>query len=624
MLSIILFILIISAFAVMACFRFDRAFEEALPISSMGIILTLFLFGMINILQVGAIVICALAFFMYVYTIWHIVKHHDAESIKKGLLNLITPGSVVFAVFAGLLAYWNKGRLAMTTDEFSHWLDTVVIMARIDDFGTASNSTAVFPSYPPAMSLFQYLLEKVNMACTGGFSEWKTYYAYQLLVVIVMLPFIKVKENGIVRKIAGIILWLVALIAPLYFFKDMYGSLYIDPFLGIMGGCGFAAIALRRNKDLFYEIYITMLCATLVLAKDVGIYLAMFIGLYYVIDYVSVKQVDNKLKKLLGLCPIAAMLVAKMLWKLELSVSHTHQKFSAPFDVKGTIATIQGHGSEFYTSVYNAFREAITYRYIYYERLGFNYVSIMTLMTVAFILFNHRLYRNGRVGKATAIAGAIIPSATVIFYILSLFPLYVSRFSEEEASYLASFDRYCGIVFLTGLLYGIWLLRDAICSMSSKVLMIIISVLFVASVLHSKADTLKAYTSRQTVEVSKEYRSLINILSDKINRNTEEDCSILLVGDDADVPYHPILATISKPRSITFSDIYISSAVDESGISLNDFKELLASNYDYVAIYRVTENLDKTYSDVFVNKEDIRSLSLYLVDKATGMLKLVE
>lgn len=624
MLSILLFILIISAFAVFACFRFDKAFEEVLPISCMGIILILFMFGMINILQVGAFVICAAAFFIYVYTFYYIYKNGKTELLKQRIYNLITPSSVVFIILAGLISYWNKDRLAMSTDEFSHWLDTVVIMTRIDRFGTAPNSTAVFPSYPPAMSLFQYLMEKINMVCTGDFSEWKCYFSYQLLAIIIMLPFMRVADKGLVKKFVGTIVWLVAIIAPLYFFKDAYASLYIDPFLGVMGGCGFAAVTLTKNKDIFYRIYMSVLCATLVLAKDVGLYLALFISLYYCIDYISSMKLDNKLKKLNGLVPLEAMLVAKLLWKLELTISHTELKFSAPFDIEGTIATIQGHGSQFYNVVYDNFRAAITYRYIYYERLGFNYAAIMVLMTIAFILFSKRLYRVGRIGKATAISGAVLPSAAVILYILSLFPLYISRFSEYEAENLASFDRYCGIVILTGLIYAVFLLRDAILDRSRKVVMVIMAVLFVLSVRHSQYDAIKAFTERKSVEASLEYRQNVNVLADKINNNTEEDASILLVGEDKDAPFHPILETIAKPRNFVYSDKHFGETIDESGsgLSVEELQSLLASTYDYVAIYSITENIGETYLGVFENPKDVNSLSLYKVNDE-GKLVLV-
>ena len=625
MLSIILFIFIISAFAIFASFRLGRTFEELLPISSMGIILILFIFGMFNGLAVGATLVAAGAACLYAYTVYWVVKNGGIATLKKSIFNLITPGSVVFVILSAIIAYCNKGRLATKTDEFSHWLDTVVIMSSIDRFGTAPNSTAVFPSYPPAMSLFQYLLEKINMVTTGDISEWKTYFAYQLLAVIVMLPFLKVKGDSLLKKLSKVITWLIVLVAPLYFFPDVYSSLYIDPFLGIMAGSGFAYVALKKERDWVYNTYMIMLTAVLTLSKDVGILLALFVALYYLIDRVSVDRKLEAKNVILTVAPMLSLFAAKLLWKLELTISQTPQKFSDPFDVAGVIDTLKGNGNEFYTTVYDNFRAAITYRYIYYERMGFNYVAIMVLLTAVFILFQVMLYKRGTVTKASAYAGAVIPSFTVIFYVLSMFPLYVSRFSEYEATNLASFDRYCGIVFLTGTVYLCFLLQDAISEIPNKVWLIIISVLLVLSVRHSKLDIIKAYMEKVQVAESMQYREAIDILASKINSNTSKDASILLVGEDGQAIFDPILETISKPRSITYSDIYFSSDPEKAneGLSVDELKNELMEKYDYVAIYSVSDNLKNNYSEIF-GENDILPLYVYSVDKTTGELSLNE
>ena len=625
MLAIILFLLVISAFSFFAAFRLGRTFENTMPISCMGIVLFLFLCGMINILGLGWILVCIFALVFYGYTVYWLVKQGAINTVKKNIFNLITPGTVIFIILAVAIAYFNQGRLAMHTDEFSHWLDTVVIMTRIDAFGTATDSTAIFPSYPPAMSLFQYLLEKINMAVTGDFAEWKVYYAYQLFAVSVMLWFVQLKELPMAKKLTGIISWPICLFVPLYFFSEVYSSLYIDPFLGVLGGCGFAAISITKNKDWVYSTYVTMLCAVLTISKDVGIYLALFISLYYFIDYgsrnkaVGLQRNVKNITKYAACCmlPMLGMICAKLLWKIELAVSNTDQKFSQPFDIAGTIDTIRGNGSEFYTTVYDNFRAAITYRYIYYERLGFNYTSIMVLFVVAFICLHVSLYRRNVLNKVPAVAGAVIPGFAIIVYILSMFPLYISRFVEEEAINLASFDRYCGIMFLTGLLLMFWLLRDMLIDADGKVLPVVLACMILLSVQHSKKDDINYYVSRQSVEASQEYRQAINVLAAEINAICEENARILVVGDVSDNPYIPILSTISKPRWFMESSIYFNATPDENGevgMSAEDFKELLKNNFDYVAIYRPTGAITENYSSVFIEGSKAEALQVYKVD----------
>lgn len=630
MLAIILFLLVISAFSFFAAFRLGRTFESTMPISCMGIVLFLFLCGMVNILGLGWILVCMAAAGLYIYTIYWIVKNGAALTIKRHIFDFITPGTLVFAILSVMLAYFNQGRLAMHTDEFSHWLDTVVIMTRIDEFGTAPDSTAIFPSYPPAMSLFQYLLEKINMAVTGDFAEWKVYYAYQLFAVSVMLWFVQLKELSIAKKVTGIISWPICLFVPLYFFSEVYSSLYIDPFLGVLGGCGFAAISITKKKDWVYSIFVTMLCAVLTISKDVGIYLALFISLYYFIDYgsrnkaVGLQRNVKNITKYAVCCmlPMLGMICAKLLWKIELAVSNTAQKFSQPFDIAGTIDTIRGNGSEFYTTVYDNFRAAITYRYIYYERLGFNYTSIMVLFVVAFIGLHVSLYRRNVLNKVPAIAGAVIPGLAIIFYILSMFPLYISRFVEEEAVNLASFDRYCGIMFLTGMLLMFWLLRDMLIDADGKVLPIVLACLMLLSVQHSKKDDINYYVSRRSVEDSLAFRQEVNALAKKINDTCEEDARILVVGEASDDIYTAVLSTLCKPRWFMESTIYFSATPDENGnvgLTEEEFRDLLKNNYDYVVIYRTTDTINNVYNRMFMT-DSISATQIYKVDK-TGVLK---
>ena len=118
MLAIILFLLVISAFSFFAAFRLGRTFESTMPISCMGIVLFLFLCGMVNILGLGWVLVCLVAAGLYIYTIYWIAKNGAALTIKRHIFDCITPGTVIFTILSVMLAYFNQGRLAMHTDEF--------------------------------------------------------------------------------------------------------------------------------------------------------------------------------------------------------------------------------------------------------------------------------------------------------------------------------------------------------------------------------------------------------------------------------------------------------------------------------------------------------------------------
>lgn len=630
MLAIILFLIVIVSFSFFSAFVLNSRFERTIPISTMGIVLVLYVFGLISALKVGYIIVCIGAIGLYVYTIIYVVKNNIRLSIEKNIWNLITPGFIAFIVLAILISYYNQNRLAIHTDEFSHWLDTIVIMTKIDDFGTAINSTAIFPSYPPAMSLLQYFMEKINIAITGDFSEWKNYYVYQLFAVIIMLPFIGDEYEQTSRKIASIILWPICLFVPLLFFSDVYSSLYIDPFLGILGGCGFASIYLSKNKDWMYEVYMIMLCSVLTISKDVGIYLALFIGAFYFIDGYSRRDKRNKtgVKSIVisyiecG-SPIISTMIVKFLWKIELIISKTTQKFSQPFNIAGMLETLRGQGTEFNNAVLENFKSAITYRYVYYERIGMNYTAIMLFITLILIVMSVSLYRENRLKKGVAVAGTIISSGAIIIYILSMFPLYISRFAPEEALNLASFDRYCGIMFLTGILAIFWLIRDRLCSSLTSLIIIILSIACLCSVIHSKKDLITYYTSRQSVRDSLDFRNQVNILAGKINDNCEEDANILLIVNDGQDIFRAILSTLDKPRTIDSSEEYFPCTFnDETPITDSEFMEILEKKYDYVAIYDCNEVVEGCYSKIF--EDDLVDGGLYKLNEDKKLQLVVQ
>ena len=162
-----------------------------------------------------------------------------------------------------------------------------------------------------------------------------------------------------------------------------------------------------------------------------------------------------------------------------------------------------------------------------------------------------------------------------------------------------------------------WMLRDMLVDADGKVLPVVLACMMLLSVQHSKKDDINYYVSRQSVEASQEYRQAINVLAAEINATCEENARILVVGDVSDNPYVPILSTISKPRWFMESSIYFNATPDENGevgMSVEEFKELLKSNFDYVAIYSPTGAITENYSSVFIEGSKAEALQVYKVD----------
>ena len=335
----ILFLVIISSGSIFGVAIYNKRYEEILPITCSVIVMLLFLSGIFGHLKIGIMLISTVAIALYIFSfVWIIYK----KNLYKFLSNLLTSGLFIFILFIALFYYLDKGKLVAAWDEFSHWADIVKAMVTIDDFGTNPLSHSQFQSYPPGMSLFQYFLQKLNMEVEQKyiFSEWRLYFAYQIYIISLLMPFFKgisLKKHLLMFISMGSIFF-----APMGFFKDIYSSTYIDPVLGILSGTGLAMIFVWKEKDIFYSIHILLLCSMLVLTKDVGVVFAAFLAFAYATDNVLRKKYEEgnlskrgKYKSVIKEYGIAllAVLLPKVLWSHEVSTSGAYSPFSDKLDM---------------------------------------------------------------------------------------------------------------------------------------------------------------------------------------------------------------------------------------------------------------------------------------------------
>lgn len=339
---------------------------------------------------------------------------------------------------SALFIYMIYGKLASGWDEFSHWEDIVKTMTILDAYGTDPRANSMFASYPPGMALFQYFGQKINIAVTGSgdFTEWLCNYFYLLFSFSLFLPVIcetKRHRNAFVT-VVGI---LGALPLPMIFFKNYYYETYIDPFVGVASGCGFALVMLSGRKGKFYTAYVSLLCATLVLSKDVGLLMAVFVYIAYAADMMIIKagsagglrSVFRKLYWIRMIFPVVLLAGAKLIWKLKLDISGVNISFSNPVDYFHYIKLFFLGGEESTrTVIVNNYKSYFFTHSI--GPLGFScFMYAVFFILVAIILFF--LMKETDIRKKISIR-AVLGSSMIcyILYSLGLGALYSYRFSE--------------------------------------------------------------------------------------------------------------------------------------------------------------------------------------------------
>lgn len=198
MISLIIWFILLSSGSIFASSFYNKKYEEVLPITSAGIVLLLFLSGLIGQLQVGAIVIAIALFLLLISSVFWAIRK---KQVKRLINNTLTPAFFAFAIIFMGTCYFNYARMVTTWDEFSHWADIVKVMVNINDFGTNPMSYSAFKSYPPGMALFQYFMQEVFIWTSNGlFNEWFLYVAYQIFGFSFIIPFLK-KNKEIIKFI---------------------------------------------------------------------------------------------------------------------------------------------------------------------------------------------------------------------------------------------------------------------------------------------------------------------------------------------------------------------------------------------------------------------------------------
>lgn len=609
-----------------------KKYEEILPLSVMGIVLVLYLFGLADALKTGFYVLLACVPIMYLVTV---VKIWKTKEIKSFIRHFVTPGTIIFASALALLTLWNRGKLAMAWDEFSHWVDIAKVMTTIHDFGTSPASGSAFQSYPPAMTLFQYFLQMLNQTIHPfeTFSEWRVYLAYQVFCIAVLMPLFRGKTFRSPIVLTSTVV--VVFVSPLLFYADLYASVYIDAFLGVLSGAGFAEIVFCKRKDLVYSLYIWMLCAVLVLAKDAGMLFAVFLAAAYLLDALlcNQEQVKNPVTEKIGILAMTAIAVAlpKFLWKKEIVVSGAAVSFSKSVELKSLILLLLGRDDSYRSTVVDNFRNAMFEKQVTLGNISisFNYaILLITGVVLVYLLYRVYACRNCGTGKGTVFVFSLA-AAQLVLYSLGLCIIYAFKFSEYEAVRLASFTRYihigflsCALFLLAGLL---WCMETYLQKTQVKEVLVLYALLVIFP-LKPIADLANRETVTQSIRMRKPYQEI----SGKILSQTPEGSKVYLVSQESTGLDYWVLRFSVRPNRVnenyswSIGESFYEGDVWTKAMTAEQWQALLADEYDYVALYKINDYFLDNFSQVFENPETIANNTVYTVDKTTGKLTLSE
>ena len=607
-----LFLGVLLSGSVFAAARFGRKFEEILPLTCMGIVLALFLFGAAGLLSAGVYAIVLAAAGFWGYGLWRVVRGGGKQLVK----GMITPAFVIFCVIFALLMLGDYGMLSTGWDDFSHWQLCVRKMMVLDDFAANPASGIHYQSYPPAMALFQYFFQKLHYLLDGeaAFSEWRLFLAYQVLMLAPALPFFRGLSF---RKtvLAGVCLFVL----PLLFFGQTYTLLYIDSFVAMLAGCGFLAVLLKDRGGL-HTAYVAMLCAVLVLSKDVGLYFACFIGVIFFGNRLLNRGAERSLRRgAVALLPLISGLGAKLAWKGILLKLGSKLVFSEPIDmVEYTKMFFFRTGGYYRQDCVEAFKRMFFSREFRLEGIGvlISYFSLSLLLALALYVLCGRLMKAcPERAKAVRTAG-ILMFAQLIVYVYCLGATYAYRFSESEAIDLAAYNRYMNIAYLSvflPLFFGGFLL------LSRREGKLPLLCLCAALLIAAPMNEVHSFLNRDGVAASYVRREPLDGLAEEIRDNCAETERVYFVSQGSDGRDQVIVQFGAEPVAVTSALGY---DLKQDVVSAEAWRAALLEGYDYVALCRLNADFAESYGSLFENPEEIADHTLYRVDRQSGRLSL--
>ena len=629
---LVLFLQLVSG-SVFAAVFYKQKFEKTITYTFFGIVFFLFIFGFFGCLLIGLYIIFVLTIVMYLSSGIKLLIKPD---FKCFIHSFFSPGFFMFSALYVFLIIIDRGKMAYKPDEFSHWMDSIKVMIQLNDFIASPLSNSTFPSYPPAMTIFQYFVQSsYRLFNPEAFSEWRMYLAYQLFAASVFFPLL---SSDMIRTPGRMIISLsVIALCPILFYSDFYHSVFIDAFIGILTGAGFYFLYINRNTGTKDIAYFALLTAVLSISKDVGKYFSCILILNYLVIlavnmFYSRREKTFSIKKAANLFSLLLTPLAIFMWKNVLARNSTRIRFDNPIDLIGYTRLFFLHdGTDYKQEVADNIKNAFFSKGITrISGLGVavSYFSLILIFAIAFLLIirseSKEMADRRAIKQLEIIAAFALIQA--IAYTYSLGAVYIANFIEYEATTLASYDRYMNMAFLPVWICIVFIVLTRILNNQSwkvPAICLVLIILFVSPV-----DNLIKTMDGTSLRDSLAYRQKFQPITEQIEQVCDGNASILYIAQEKRSTEYFTQRYISRPNNINGRW----SIIGEKGGTFYDgdlwtrtrtveqLRNLLISDYDYLALYCSNAYFREYYSELFT--DDIIDNTLYTVDKKTGHLSM--
>lgn len=606
MVSLLAFFLLVSSGSFYVAARFQRRYEEAVPLTIFCAVEVVFLFGLVDNLKLGFYAVCLLAAMLYALAVRQVVKEHSWKAVCK---EICTPGFFIFLFLAILCALLVVGRVAVQGDEFSYWATSVKKMWYLNKLPCVPEAEPYFTEYPPGMQLLEYLVTSFY----GSFSEWRMNFAYLVYLLALFLPFLRnlTHKRPLINLLAGA----VVLTSGSLVYSDIYNNLMVDCALGMTFAFGMASVFLLEKRDGKWDILqvlsIVMAANMLVLIKSAGRLFAAFLLIALVLtvicrDRKSALVLLYRKKILAGL--VIFPWVTAWFWKLKYLQTPASVSFDEhAYDLNEFIHILMGADRGYRSGIRDSFVAFIAFQKNDFGALTLT--NLQSFMLAAALIFLAAVVWRRKERGNVCVVWVLLCGVPV--YWLGLMASYMYTFSEYEGTNLASMQRYLNIyqsalvMFLVFLLLAAPILRKPHCLPAYSFLLAVLLLL--------PPQPLVDFIARRNVEASIATRAPFEQLAEQVRTDAaltfgdgERPCALLINRNGyPHVPVNHFTYLLWPDFRVPWECSYGTTLLFDGDYYTNIFTaEELRQHFEelgvnYIAIYCLDDDFIQQYSVLF-------------------------
>ncbi len=406
-------------------------------------VLVIYVFGLVGLLQYGALLIFATGIVLLTCEMWRTFrkKYSAAEFFSSSAV-------IVFTALSIFCIVKMKDMLLLHPDNFSHWAVILKEMCYTDAF-PVEGTAVYFRNYPPGSACFAYLFCHI-----AGYTEGVGLIAHGVIIsASLSAVFCKVK------RFSKAAIPLCCFAVTVFVLPELLSaSLGIYNYLtdGIIGyvsaACVIAAYYYAGDGKRLAAVLISAVAQLTILKTSGRIFAAVVTVLVLCLfckKLVHPKKslAEDKRGFISQICTVSSLIVFQFLipylWQIYTKLTFPAHVDKFPSSASGVISAVGGRDAEYIKNILSMMAKEL-----------FDFTSttvIFTTLTWVFAMSVIAMTLILRKKPAFIIGAASFCLVCQVIYTAELFVLYAFIFPPEEATILASFYRY----YTTGALFTV-------------------------------------------------------------------------------------------------------------------------------------------------------------------------